>query len=86
METIGTKIKNLRIEKKLTQKELAEKLNIGQSSICEWEKNNYEPTASAIKQLAIFFNISADYLLGLEDEDGSKNKKYIFNIQNNFNK
>lgn len=86
METIGNKIKNLRIEKNLTQKELANILNIGQSSICEWEKNNYEPTASAIKLLAIFFEVSSDYLLGLEEEDGSKKNNYIFNIQNNYNK
>ena len=68
MKTIGTKIKELRKEKKLTQKELAEKLKIGQASISEWEKDLYEPTASAIKSLALFFNVSADYLLGLEKE------------------
>ena len=68
---IGEKIKELRIDNHLTQKQLAEKLNISQSSICEWERNQYEPTATAIKLLTSFFNISADFLLGLEDEFGN---------------
>ncbi len=78
METIGNRIKELRKEKELTQKELAKKLNIGQSSISEWEKNKYEPTATAIKMLAIFFNVSSDYLIGLEEtpKEKTNNIKY----------
>ena len=83
MNTIGNRIKELRKEKNLTQKQLAQSLNIAQSSISEWEKNAYEPTATAIKIIAIFFNVSADYLLGLEDDLG--NKTYITNSFNNFN-
>ena len=67
METIGNKIKELRKERKLTQKELAKGLKVGQASVCEWEKNQYEPTASAIIALCKFFDVSADYLLGLSD-------------------
>ena len=77
----GEKIKELRKEKSLTQKKLAIALDCDQSMITRWEKNECEPTESVIKRTAIFFNVSADYLLGLEDESGGK---YI-NSFNNFN-
>ena len=62
------RLKELRKEKGLTQKQLAEKLGYNQSMICFWEKGINEPTESAIKRVAQFFNVSADYLLGLKDE------------------
>jgi transcriptional regulator with XRE-family HTH domain len=37
-EEIGSKIKQLRIEKKMTQAELAEKMNVSSSAISKWEK------------------------------------------------
>lgn len=76
MTDIGKKIKELRIEKNLTQKQLSEKLKIAQSSISEWEKGKYEPTATAIKQISIFFNVTSDFLLGLEDEYGNRTNTY----------
>ncbi len=68
---ICEKIKELRKEKGLTQKGLATALNIGQSTISEWENGMYEPTASAIRQIAIYFDVSADFLLDLIDEFGN---------------
>lgn len=68
----GIKLKELRLEKKLTQKQLAIILDCNQSMITRWEKEECEPTESVIKRTAIFFNVSADYLLGLEDDTGSK--------------
>lgn len=79
---INEKIKELRTEKGLTQKELSKALGIGQSTISEWEKGIYEPTASAIKVLAIYFDVSADYLLGLEDESGGKYNNSFNNFTN----
>ncbi|MDE6362455.1 MAG: helix-turn-helix domain-containing protein, partial [Clostridia bacterium] len=40
-----------------------------QSMIVRWEKGECEPTATAIKKIAMAFNVSADYLLGLDDEE-----------------
>jgi transcriptional regulator with XRE-family HTH domain len=67
-------IKELRRDKELTQRELAAKLDIGQATVSQWENGNYEPSASAIRQLAIFFDVTADYLLELEDYGGNKIK------------
>ena len=70
--SLEKQITELRREKALTQKELAEKLDIGQATISQWENGLYEPSASAIRQLAIFFDVTADYLLDLEDDFGNK--------------
>ena len=79
---IGERITELRKEKKITQKELSQMTNIAQSTISGWEKNLFEPTASAIKIVCVCLDVSADYLLGLEDETGAKT--YINNSFNNF--
>lgn len=66
---IGRTIKDLRKANNLTQKELAIALSVGQSTVSEWEKGTYEPTASALRQIAIYFDISADYLLEIEETE-----------------
>jgi len=68
MNTFGEKLKELRKEKGLSQKALAEQLGYNQSMICFWERGTNEPTESAIRKTALFFKVSADYLLGLTDE------------------
>ncbi|MBR1975059.1 MAG: helix-turn-helix transcriptional regulator [Clostridia bacterium] len=68
MKDFGEKIKELRKSKNLTQKELAEKIGQAQSTIVYWEQNKQEPTISALKNMCEFFEVSADYLLGLTEE------------------
>lgn len=67
METFGEKLKELRVEKGLTQQQLAQQIGNAQSAIVYWEANKQEPSISALKKLCLFFDISADYLLGLEE-------------------
>lgn len=69
---IGKKIKELREEKELSQAQLAKKINVSQKAIDFWEKDINEPKASYIHNLATFFNVTSDYILGLEDEFGNK--------------
>ena len=70
--SLGKKLIELRKEKELTQKELADILNIGQSTISSWENELYEPNASALRPLSIFFEVASDYLLELEDDFGNR--------------
>ena len=67
MENLGQTIKTLRIEKGLSQPQLAKAVGVSNGIISIWENNINEPKASYIKQLAIILDVSADYLLGLED-------------------
>jgi len=65
--TIGIKIKELRIEKGLSQRELGEKLGFSNQTISAWEAGKREPSLDYVKQLADFFKVSADFLLGMSD-------------------
>ena len=67
MEIFCKRIKELRIESGITQKELAEKLNLTNSTICDWEKGRSEPDLQTLTQIAAVFDVSVDYLLGLSD-------------------
>ncbi len=69
MNTIGTRIKALRLQKKITQPELAELIGVAKSMISQWETLKNEPKACYIYSLATNLNVSADYLLGIENED-----------------
>ncbi|MDR3292591.1 MAG: helix-turn-helix domain-containing protein, partial [Clostridiales bacterium] len=40
--------------------------------VSAWENGDNEPDIKTIKQLAIFFNVTADYLIGLENDDGTR--------------
>lgn len=70
----GKILKELRTEKQLSQQQLARLLNISQSAIAKWELGKTEPTASAIVSVALFFDVSCDYLLGIRDEFDNKIK------------
>lgn len=60
MLSIGEKIKELRLEKGLTQMQLANKIGVSQKAVDYWERNVNEPKASYIVALVNFFGISYD--------------------------
>ena len=60
----------LRKENNLSQQRLAEGLGVGQATICQWESGASMPSYDMIIKLAQFYNVSADFLLGLSDEYG----------------
>ena len=61
------RLKELRMEKKLSQMQLAINLGISQSAIAKWELGKTEPTASAIIAIAKYFGETTDYILGVSD-------------------
>lgn len=61
----GERLKELRIEKGVGQNKLAKDLGLSNASISYWENGKQEPSASAVYKLALYFGVSADYLLGL---------------------
>ncbi len=64
------KIKELRIERGLYQKDIAQLVNKTIACISDWEKGNTEPSIGEIIQLANFFEVSTDYLLDRTDDAG----------------
>jgi transcriptional regulator with XRE-family HTH domain len=69
---IGKRIKECRTEKGLRQSDLAKILCTTQSTIGKYEREELEPSINVIIEMCKTFNVSADYLLGLEDETGAK--------------
>lgn len=58
------RIKILREQHGMKQRELAEELGISQNTLSTWETGRYEPDAEMLKRIASVFNVSVDYLLG----------------------
>ena len=67
MKLFGERLKELRLDKKPSIEALAKKVEISKSALSRWELNQAEPLASSVVVLAKFFNVSTDYLLGLEN-------------------
>ena len=63
----GKKLKDLRIENGLTQRELGEKLGYCNQTVSFWESGRREPDLDALVAVAKFFDVSVDYLLGLKE-------------------
>lgn len=64
MNLIAERLKLLRKEKKITQKELAELINVKRENIAKWETGVNKPTLEGIVNLADFFEVSLDWLVG----------------------
>lgn len=69
IENLGTRIKDLRIKKGVSQKQLASALNLNTSTIVSaYEISDRTPSLKIIIKLAAYFNVTTDYLLGLSPQ------------------
>jgi phage repressor protein C with HTH and peptisase S24 domain len=67
METLGSRLKRLREQRNMTQTELSQELNMKTyTTISKWESDDNLPRGKELKALAELFNVSSDYLLGIE--------------------
>ncbi len=67
MVKFAQRLKELRLDNSLTQAELANALSVDQRTVSNWEKGIREPDFESLMKIARYFNVSADYLLGLVD-------------------
>ena len=67
MNKFAERLKALRIENELSQVQLAKETGLSKSAISFWEAGERQPSAPAIITLAKYFQVTTDYLLGLED-------------------
>lgn len=61
------RLKELRLENELSAKELGKILGVRDTTILRWEKGIIIPSIEHLYNIAKYFNVSADYLIGLED-------------------
>lgn len=59
----GKKLKELRIEKGLSQRALGEKFKVCNQTISFWETGSREPDLDSLLEIAHFFDVSVDFLL-----------------------
>ncbi|MCI8612511.1 MAG: helix-turn-helix transcriptional regulator [Clostridia bacterium] len=67
MEKFSERLKELRQEKGLSIQRLAKEVKISSSSLCRWENCQADVKGSQLVILARYFDVTIDYLMGLED-------------------
>jgi len=93
MYEMGEKLKKLRRDKKLSQAKVAKVLNLSPSAISSYENFSKLPSIEVLVMLASFYNVSTDYLLGIDNREficvdgmNDNQKKIILNLVEEFKK
>lgn len=68
----AVRLTDLLKEYDMSKRALAQNIGVSAMSVSDWTNGKVQPTAENIYIVAEFFDVSADYLLGLEDETGAK--------------
>lgn len=66
---MGEKLRSLRIENKLTQKQVADRIGLAISAVSSYESGTRYPSYDALIKLSKMFHVSTDYLLGLTSKE-----------------
>jgi len=67
MEIFCIRLKELRLERKVKQLDLGKTIHVAHNTISSWERGRTFPNLEELSQLADFFDVSTDYLLGRDD-------------------
>jgi len=62
------RLKDLRLEKEMSQDQLAKATGLSQKGISQWESQKRIPNAIVVVTLALYFGVSADYILGITND------------------
>ncbi|MCP1101959.1 transcriptional regulator with XRE-family HTH domain [Aequitasia blattaphilus] len=68
MSTMGSRIKELRLSKELTQEEFGHIFGVVKSTVSLYENNNSTPNDQIKKEICKYFNVTLDYLAGISDQ------------------
>lgn len=71
---LGKRLKMIRIENKLTQEEFGKPYNLKKSTISQYESGASRPDDELKKQIALDYNVSLDYLMGISNIKESADK------------
>ena len=82
----GYRLRDLRAKKRLTQTQVAKRLNLSKATISGYENNIKTPSLDVLIQLSALYGASTDYILGLENrkmvivDDLTELQQHIFDI------
>ncbi|HHW03367.1 MAG TPA: helix-turn-helix transcriptional regulator [Thermoanaerobacterales bacterium] len=71
---VGKKIKELRLNRKMTQEELGKIIGVTTSMIGMYETGARNPSYAVLNKIAEYFNVTTDYLLGLEEKEDAETR------------
>ena len=75
---LGTVLKRLRQQRKMTQTALGERLGLTKAAISKYESGIASPPLETLRAIAVLFNVSMDYLCGTEQRE----KISVYNLKN----
>lgn len=91
MFDFGLRLQELRMSRNLSQAALGKKLNRSKSVICAYENNLRIPPLEVLTDIAVFFNVSLDYLVGIDKNEmvsvdglNDKQKEIIYALIHEF--
>ena len=73
---LGNVLAQLRSLKGLNQRDFAQALGVSNGAVAMWETNKRQPDLEMIKKISLFFNVTVDFLLGLEKSGGRDYSNY----------
>lgn len=76
MKTMGTRLKELRLNAGYTGEEVGRMLQVSKSAISMWEKDLRSPSADLIERFADIYGVSTDYIITGKESSSTKNSYY----------
>lgn len=80
ISSIGTRIKELRKIKNISQEELANELSVSRQTISKWESDIVSPDINNIEMLSNFFEVSTDYIINGKENKTSPKQNNVWII------
>lgn len=80
MQTFGERLRRVRREQFIRQRQLANHLNIAVSTLSQYENDKRHPNFDILSQISQYFNVSTDYLLGVDNNERSNLIKDIESV------
>lgn len=76
MSSLGSRIKGLRKENNISQKEFAAKMGVSNVVLSRYESDERKPDYDVLQQIADYFEVTLDYLLGRTDEPANDEEAF----------
>lgn len=83
--SIGEKLKTMRLNNNMTQKDLAGKITASLSVICDVENNRRTPSKKICLKLSQYFNTNVDYWFNVDNTEGYRREKFFY-LENSIKK
>ena len=74
---LNENIKNARLKKKMTQRELGQAIGVSHNAISDWESGNHKPDADTVMALCKVLDVDANYMLDWKEKVAASNVKDV---------